>query len=260
MTRGRRPARGEYSLQSLERGIEVLYYLADHPGLSVEELGGVLRRPKSTIYRALGVLRRKQLIDRDAATARYRLGLGILRLARVVLTDLPVRTTAIPVLRDLAVRTGETVVLTLRRGDFGVSVESVESPAPVRVAPAPGESVPLHCGAPMKAILAFLPEADIRQYLRRKLERLTPRTICVPRRLRRQFVEVRERGYAESWEEVYVGAVGVAAPIVGPDGYAVASLAVSGPIQRMTQQRVGELAQLLIVAAKDVSRRLQVSG
>ncbi len=178
---------------------------------------------------------------------------------RPVLQHLPVRAAALPVIRDLAAQSGETVVLTVRRGDFGVAVESIESSEPVRVAPAPGESVPLHVGAPMKAILAFLPEAEIEQYLRRKLERYTPRTIGDPRKLRRHLAEIRGKGYAESWEEVYSGAVGVAAPIFGFDGYAVASLAVAGPIHRMTSQRVSGLAQIVTAAGKDVSRRLQVS-
>lgn len=173
--------------------------------------------------------------------------------------DLPVRMVALPVLRDLAAQTGETVVLTLRRGEFGVAIESIESAEPVRVAPVPGESVPLHCGAPMKAILAFLPEDEIRQYLRRKLQRYTPRTICDPRKLRRHLAEIRTKGYAESWEEVYVGAVGVAVPVLGPDGHTNASLAIAGPLQRMTPQRVSALAPSLIEAGKDVSRRLQLS-
>ena len=256
-----RPQRSEpqYSLQSLERGIEILYHLADRPARSVEELSRLLRCPRSTVYRTLGILRRAQLVDRDPASSGYRLGLGVLRMQRAALQALPVRDAAFPVMREVAAQSGESVVLTVRRGDFGIAVESIESSAPVRVVPAPGESFPLHCGAPMKAILAFLPDAEIRQHLRRELERLTPRTITDPRRLRRHLAEIRERGYAESWEEVYTGAVGVAAPIVGPSGHAVASLGIAGPVHRMSPQRVGELAHVVMAAAKDVIRRLQLS-
>ena len=88
---------------------------------------------------------------------------------------------------------------------------------------------------------------------------MTPRTICDSQKLKRHLAEIRAKGHAESWEEVYVGAVGVAAPILGFEGYAIASLAVSGPIQRMTPQRVATLAPMLMDAAKDVSRRLQLS-
>lgn len=247
-----------YSLRSLERGMDILSCLADQPSLTVEDLSWLLRCPKSTTYRALGILRRKQVVARDPETARYRLGLGILRFQRALLRNLPVRAAAFPVMRDLAGRSEETVSLVMRQGDFGVAVDSIESAEPVRVAPVPGESYPLHCGAPMKAILAFSAEAEIDRYLRRKLERLTHRTVCDPRQLRRHLAEIREKGYAESWEEVYVGAVGVAVPILGFDGGAIGSLAISGPTQRMTPQRVGALAQILITAGKDVTRKLQL--
>jgi DNA-binding IclR family transcriptional regulator len=248
------------SLLSVERAIDILYYLADHPFLSVQDLSERLRWPKSTTYRFLHVLRRKQLVDRDPATARYRVGLGILRVQRAVLEHLPVRMAALAVMRDLAPRLGETVVLTVRRGDFGVAVESIESLEPVRVAPAPGDHVPLHCGAPMKVILAFSPEDDIGRYLRRRLERYTPNTICQPRRLRLHLAEIRAKGYAESWEEVFVGATGIAVPILGVDGHANASLAVAGPTQRMTHERVRAIAQDLIAAGKEVTLKLQLAA
>ena len=247
------------SLYSVDRAIDILYYLGDHPLLSVSDLSERLRWPKSTTYRFLRVLRRKQLVERDPATARYRVGLGILRVQRAVLAHLPVRMAALPVMRDLAPRLGETVVLTVRRGDFGVAVESIESLEPVRVAPGPGDHVPLHCGAPMKVILAFSPEDDISRYLQRKLERYTPNTICQPRKLRLHLAEFRARGYAESWEEVFAGATGIAAPIVGVDGHADASLAVAGPIQRMNPERVRAIGQDLIAAAKEVSLKLQLA-
>jgi DNA-binding IclR family transcriptional regulator len=238
--------------------MDILSALADHPSLTVGDLSRLLRCPKSTTYRTLGILRQKQMVARDSETARYRLGLGILRVHRALLRNLPVRAAAFPVMRDLAARSEETVALTMRQGDFGVAVELIESPEPVRVALVPGESVPLHCGAPMKAILAFSPDVDIDRYLSRKLERYTPRTICDPKQLRRHLAEIRERGYAESWEEVYLGAIGVAVPILGFDGHAIGSLAISGPIQRMPAQRVSALGQVLIAAGKDVTRRLQL--
>src|SRR5439155_426628 len=248
------------SLYSVDRAIDILFYLGDHPLLSVHDLSERLRWPKSTTYRFLRVLRRKQLVERDPATARYRVGLGILRVQRAVLAHLPVRMAALPVMRDLAPRLGETVVLTVRRGDFGVAVESIESLEPVRVAPGPGDHVPLHCGAPMKVILAFSPEDDISRYLRRKLERYTPNTICQPRKLRLHLAEIRARGYAESWEEVFAGATGIAAPIVGVDGHADASLAVAGPIQRMNPERVRAIGQDLIAAVQEVTKFKRAGG
>jgi DNA-binding IclR family transcriptional regulator len=160
-------------------------------------------------------------------------------------------------MRELAASVEETAVLTVRDGRYGVAIESIEASGPVRVAPAPGERVPLHVGAPMKALLAFLPPEDIEAHVRGPLEKPTARAIADPRKLRAHLAQIRQRGYAESWEEVYPGAVGVAVPILGPDGAPLASLAIAGPVHRFTPDRVASVAQRLLPAAKELSRRIQ---
>jgi IclR family acetate operon transcriptional repressor len=244
------------SLQSLDRGLEILDLLAERP-YTVDELSRKLRTPRSTAYRTLVTLRGRHLVERDPHQRRYSLGFGVLRFTRALLNRVPLRQIALGTMRELAATIQETAVLTVRAGDFGVAVESIESADPVRVAPAPGERVPLHVGAPMKAILAFLADEDVAAYLKRPLERVTPRAIASPRRLRQHLVQIRGRGYAESWEEVYPGAVGVAVPLLGPDGVAVASLGIAGPVHRFSQERVASIAQRLLSAGKELSRRAQ---
>ncbi len=244
------------NLQSLDRGLEILQLLAERPH-TVDELSHRLKTPRSTAYRTLTTLRSRNLVERDPRQPRYTLGFGLLRFTRALLGRVPIRQIALGTMRELQAGIQETAVLTTRAGDFGVAVESIESADPVRVAPSPGERVPLHIGAPMKAILAFLPEEDIAAYLKRPLERLTSRAIAEPRRLRHHLAKIRERGYAESWEEVYPGAVGVAVPIIGPDGFALASLGIAGPVHRFTPDRVVSVAQRLLTAGKELSRRAQ---
>jgi len=243
-------------LQSLARGLDVLRLLADS-ACTVDELGRALGMPRSTAYRTLVALRDRHLVERDPRGPRYTLGYGILRLARALLGRVPVREIALPTMRELAASVEETAVLTVRDGRYGVAIESIEASGPVRVAPAPGERVPLHVGAPMKALLAFLPADEIEAYVKRPLERPTARAIAEPGKLRAHLAQIRRRGYAESWEEVYPGAVGVAVPILDPDGVPVASLAVAGPVHRFTPERVAAVAQRLMPAAKELGRRIQ---
>lgn len=242
--------------RSLDRGFEILRLLAER-AFTVEELSRKLKIPRSTAYRTLNALRARHLVKRDPHHPRYTLGYGILKLARALLGRVPVREIALPTMRELAASVEETAVLTLRDGRCGVAVESIEASGPVRVAPAPGERVPLHVGAPMKALLAFLPPEEIETYVKGPLEKPTARAIADPRKLRAHLAQIRQRGYAESWEEVYPGAVGVAVPIVGPDGVPVASLAIAGPVHRFTPDRVVMVAQQLMSAGKELSRRIQ---
>jgi DNA-binding IclR family transcriptional regulator len=246
----------EDALQSLDRGLEILQLLAERPR-TVEELSRALGAPRSTAYRTLTTLRARQLVERDTREACYTLGFGVLHLGRALLGRVPVRQVALGTMREIAAGVEETAVLTVRSGDFGVAIETIEAADPVRVAPAPGERVPLHVGAPMKALLAFLAPEEIDAYLRRPLARPTPRAIGDPRRLRREIAQIRERGYAESWEEVYPGAVGVAVPILGRDDQVVASLGIAGPVHRFTPERALAVAQRLLPAGKELGRRIQ---
>lgn len=248
----------DHGLRSLDRGLELLQLLAERPS-TVEELSRKLGCPRSTTYRALHTLRARNLVERDSRQSRYILGLGLLRLTRALFGRVPIREIAANTLRELAASLRETAVLTVRSGSFGVTVDSIESADPVRVAPSPGERVPLHIGAPMKALLAFQPEDEIERYLRHPLERLTARNITDPKRLRQHLGQIRERGYAESWEEVYPGAVGVAVPVIGSGGHAVASLGIAGPVHRFSVERVAAVAQKLLPAGKELSRRVQTS-
>ncbi len=245
-------------LQSLDRGLEILEMLAER-ACSVEDLSRRLRCPKSTTYRTLATLRRRSLVDRDAREGRYLVGYGVLRFVRGLAGRSSLREAAIGVLREIAAELRETALLTVRSGNVGVVIESIESSEPVRVAPGLGESVPLHCGAPMKALLAFRPQAEIDAYLRRPLERRTPQSITDAKRLRAHLAQIRQRGYAESWEEVYPGAVGVAVPVLGADGYAVASLGIGAPVHRCTRERVEAIAQTLRSAARELGRRVRAA-
>jgi IclR family acetate operon transcriptional repressor len=244
----------EPGLQSLDRGLEILDLLAER-AYTVEDLSRRLRCPKSTTYRTLATLRRRSLVDRDARQGRYRVGYGVLRFSRGLSGRSPLREAAVGTLRAIAADLRETALLTVRTGNVGVVVESIESAEPVRVAPALGESTPLHCGAPMKALLAFLPDDEIDAYLLRKLERLTPHSIADPKRLRAHLAAIRQRGYAESREEVYPGAVGVAVPVLGGERRPLASLGVGAPVHRCSPQRVEAIAQRLRQAARELARR-----
>ncbi len=244
-------------LQSLDRGLEILEMLAER-ACSVEDLSRRLRCPKSTTYRTLATLRRRSLVDRDAREGRYQVGYGILRFVRGLSGRASLREAALGALREIAADLRETALLTVRSGNVGVVIESIESSEAVRVAPGLGESVPLHCGAPMKALLAFLPQAEIEAYLRRPLERRTAHSITDPKRLRAHLAQIRQRGYAESWEEVYPGAVGIAVPVLGADGYAVASLGIGAPVHRCSRERIEAIAQKLRSAAREIGGKVRV--
>src|SRR5690606_40481408 len=100
-----------------------------------------------------------------------------------------------------------------------------------------------HCSALGKALLSGLDEDSLRaRYGTRTLAGRTPRTITSLDRLCRELDVVRRRGYAVDDEEYEPGLRCVAAPVRGADGTVVASLGLSGPVARLTDEVLHRLA------------------
>ena len=91
---------------------------------------------------------------------------------------------------------------------------------------------------------------------RAALEQRTDRTITTRDALAADLRAVRRRGYAVADEELEPGLVAIAAPVRDAAGHVVAALSVSGPIVRLTAERITPRSpRLLVRAAAGLSRR-----
>lgn len=242
---------------SLEKGVDLLFLFVQSSTLGVREIADRLDVPLSTAYRFVRTLRGCGLLEQHPGTRKYQLGLRLLALEEPILRNLDVRRIALPRVQALARHCEETVQLMVRRGHHAVCIEVLESREPLRVAPPLGSSVPLHGGALAKVILAFLPATEIERYLSGgPLRRFTPDTITDPGHLRDELARIRKRGYAVSRQEVYVGARGVAAPILGSNGQVIASLGASGPMHRLTAVKAEDIAPEVVQHARQISVEL----
>ena len=68
-------------VQSVDRALRILTMLAGHGPLGVTEVAQQLQVHKSTAFRLLATLESHELVQQDAERGRYRLGMGVLRLA-----------------------------------------------------------------------------------------------------------------------------------------------------------------------------------
>ena len=84
------------SVQSVDRAISVMEFLSRRGWSGVTEVSRELDIHKSTAYRLLTTLRDRGLVEQDAATEKYRLGFGMVLLARAVSADLDILRCAKP--------------------------------------------------------------------------------------------------------------------------------------------------------------------
>jgi DNA-binding IclR family transcriptional regulator len=193
------------------------------------------------------------LVEQDPQSRKWRLGAGILRLARLRESAFPVTRVLTPILERLAEETGETAHASLLSGrDLG-TVGVVESTRSNRVYIEPGLMLPLHATASGYAFTAFA-RPDLRaQVLARALAPITPSTPTEAHALSDRLVEVERAGYATADQTFESEVFGVALPIFGADGFAMGALAIATPTSRISDATIAALVTALTPAAREAT-------
>lgn len=123
------------------------------------------------------------------------------------------RETARPFIQDLYSLTGETSQLAIRDGSEVLYIDRVYGTKRVPRASRVGGRLPMHSTAVGKVLLAYEEPWVLEAYLNLDLEATTPRTIVHPGRLAAEIAQVREQGFAQTLEEIRVGACSIAVPV-----------------------------------------------
>lgn len=244
-----------------DRVVKVLALLveAQRP-LSVTEVARRHRVDKSTASRLLRALERHGLVERDGSRGKFVPGFRLLEFARAVLERLETRQVARPLLEKLRDQTSEGVHLAVFRSGQVVYIDKVEAPGFIRTRTETGDLAPLHSTATGKAILAWLPEADVNRWMRgRTLTAYTPRTLTIMRELSAHLRTIRAQGYAVDDEEYVLGVRCIAAPIFTHAGPVVGSVGISGLATRLDGVRLREVSVAVVRTAHAISQRLGVS-
>jgi DNA-binding IclR family transcriptional regulator len=235
-----------------ERAIAVLDTLADAGELGTNEIARRTGMTPSTVSRQLGTLAASGLVERVAASGRYRLGLRIVHLANALLARLDVREVARPHLVALVEATGETATLSVPGDEDAITVDFVPGRHQVQPVSRLGRPSIAHATSAGKVMLAFsgreLPDGPLRAY--------TPATITDMQSLAAEIASVRERGWARAVGEREPDLTAIAAPIRGSRGELEAIVALQGPSSRFDDAEVEAAVPVLIERADSVSREL----
>lgn len=254
--RGEAPA----VIQSVDRAIDVLEYLAERDEGAVTDLAAALGVHKSTAFRLLAALEARGLVEQVSERGRYRLGFGLVRLAGATAARLDLVEQSRPVTRRLAAELGETVNVARLEGDAVVNVDQVLGGATVTTQNWVGQRTPLHATSSGKVLLATAEPAEQRRMLDRPLDRYTPLTVTDRAHLEDELARAVAVGWASTREELELGLNAVAAPIWQHDGTVVAAVSVSGPSYRLGPDQFGAVAVAVVAAGAEISRRLGWRG
>ena len=249
--------------QSLERGLAILgSFTPDRPALGISELAQRLGLTRSTTHRYVATLARLGFLDQDELTRKYRLGIRVLDLGFTVLGSLELREIAAPHLQRLTAATGHTSNLAIRDDTDVILIDRIRG-RPGRYHHLEftlhvGSRIPSYCSATGKALLAFLPQADLDNLLDRiEFQPRGPRSVGGRTALLAELGQVRRTGMALNDEELESGLRSIAVPLRSRSGAVVAAINLAipwspvamcelaeqyGPVLQATARQISPLA------------------
>ncbi|WP_168184233.1 IclR family transcriptional regulator [Thioclava sp. F42-5] len=189
---------------------------------------------KSAAHKHLNTLEETGWIARDSGTGRYYLGpkAWIVGQRATAIRDLA--ETARERMRAKRNETGLAVVLSSVNKRRLSVIAALHGTHAIEIGVRQGSELTLHASAQGQVALAFGGAEVAEDLLAGELEPLTPKTITDPDLLRARLAEVRASGFACAPEETLLGVNVVAAPVFDHNGALIATVALIGSIQHLT--------------------------
>lgn len=246
------------TIQSLHRGLRILELIAkDGSGVGMADVSRKIGLHTSTTFHLLRTLTTLGYLVQDETTRKYHLGSKVFQLAASAWTEVQLLKMSAPLLTEMAQQTGETSHLAIfERGEV-IVINKIDGSGPVRLSERVGYPRPAHCTAIGKVLLAHLPEPELKAFLQTsELRPLTPKTITAGPILEQELERVRKQGYAFDDEEFAQGIRCLAAPVRNFTDHVVAAIGISGPVWRVSLDRVAQLTEVVKLMGLRLSQQL----
>nr|WP_241471301.1 IclR family transcriptional regulator [Natrinema salifodinae] len=250
---------GGNRIGSTKTSFEIVHELHENGPARLSEIAAELDITESTAHRHLNTLCDLRYVSRVGE--RYQIGLRFVRLGRAAQMRDPAYGMAKQYVQTLSEETQERSQFVVEDHGLGIYIHMATGSKAVRAGFGVGRQIHLHSSSAGKSILAHYPRERVDDIFDRwELPSLTENTITDREELYAELEEVRERGVAFNREEHVDGINGAAVP-VKRDGAVLGALAVAGPSNRLTGERLeDELPDRLLAAANELELNITYSS
>lgn len=242
--------------QSVARALSMLDLLSSSPPLGIREIARRLELAPSIAQRLARTLANAGYLEQSGETSRYGIGYRAFQVGNAFIGQNSLHSAVMPelhVLADLHING----FLGVHRDHAVVYLATVQSNGPIALTHRPGAQTYLHSTALGKALLAEMPDQQVRQLLEQMpLPRLTDQTkVSVPQLLT-ELKQVRIQGYATNDEENRHGVFSAGAAVLNSENRAVGALSGGVPSAGLSKKERTRVIELVVEAARNASRRL----
>jgi DNA-binding IclR family transcriptional regulator len=247
----------KYKVPAVERAFQIIDMLAmSSIGLTKTDIASKLEIPYSTAFNLLNTMEGRGYARKDEASGKYYLGFKFLSLANAQKSSLSLREIAAPVLEKLVAETGITAHLAILERGEAIYIDKCEAMGFFKINTWVGKRNYVHTSAIGKALIAELPDQQLREIWDQGLPKRTAKSITSFERLQAALRATRKKGYAIDDEEDELGGRCVAAPVRDVAGQVVAAIGISGAAAQLPDSGLTALCRTVKAAAAEISTSL----
>lgn len=242
-------------LQSVQRGLQILKLFSPaRPVWGITDIATTLKLSKSTVSRITSDLVEEGYLEKTRN--KYRLGFSLLCLSGVITSHLEIHRESKETLKSLVHKLEETAHIAILEDLEITYLHKIECQNPVRLFTNIGKKNPPTCTGSGKILLAYQPEAALRELIDRGLPMMGPKSITDPQKLMTELQNVRKNGYSLCIDEMQEGIISIGAAIRDYTNEVVAAVSIVGPKERgIGRDRLHYIAEV-IKAAEEISEKL----
>ena len=246
---------GKHTIPAVNKAMELVRVLAEEQGeTTTKALSIRLRVPRTTCYRILRSLVLKDWV-RAVDGGRHELSLGLFPLLQPLRQIEQLAVAVQPVLETLSIRARATTKVSVRQGDFAVTVARCESPQETSIAVRLGASFHLAFGSSGSALLSGLSLVDAQQIL-----------ACAPAECWQhqrpanvlgRLKEIRAKGWCADMGTYRPSCHAISVPLCDSQGGVPAAMTIIGFPHELPRERHSELSRMLMDAARQAEKALR---
>ena len=249
-----------YTISVIPKVCAIIETLATKKSWELSALCRATGIPKTTVHRILLTLEDGGYIIQEKTRGEYSLSYKLFSLGSKAVSHDNIVDMARPYCRSLLEAVDETVNLCVVSGIEMLVIDKQVTSQTLRQDSIVGSSFPLFYSASGKVMLAFLSPEEAEKKLdtiKRQTKGGIPEGVF--KKLRQELEEVRATGLAFDYEEVFPGVRCVASPIFDFQNTIAATVSISTPTVRLTQESAAKIEQELLIASEKISVRLGAS-
>lgn len=243
-------SRSNDGTQSIRRAVQVLNVVASNHGIRLTQIAKEVGLHVATTRRILMALVDTGMIQMSGNHSVYSLGPQTLHLGQCAKDQNVIIQPFRPRLEEIAKRSGDTVLLSVRSELNAVCVLRIEGAFPIRTMIIDvGSTRPLGASAGSLALLSWLPDGEIEKIISLHQHQY-PKLGIQAEQVRYLVKRSRKLGYALNDGLMLKGISGIGIPIADATGQIVAAISITAISSRLTEPRARELVDM----ARDVCK------